>query len=304
MPAQFLKEHPDVTAHIDKAVRQALGLSKAADGEAAAAAGSPHGSARAFAMARGSLQEVKKRRPAPRGRPDRSNMQSYDSNQFPGEGDWASRFPPDAIGSEELRGIPFSLEGNLAAWQRLTAIRVPLDRGKYSDPRVFVSHRRIDRNQALRAAELATQEGFYFWLDVLNPQLQGLAYQKMPDRQRALATAIIIEMGLLNCSHVLVILTPDTAGSLWVPYEYGRCERRCGCSRPRQAVGIIPTSPPGRGEYLDLGVDTYNEPQISGWLDREITIWSQSTGRPRAHAATLALPARSRQVVISPRRSA
>jgi hypothetical protein len=33
-----LKEHPDVMAHIDKAVRQALGLAKAAEGEVAVAA--------------------------------------------------------------------------------------------------------------------------------------------------------------------------------------------------------------------------------------------------------------------------
>jgi recombination protein RecA len=47
----FLKEHPDVTAHIDKAVRLALGLSKPAEGEAALAAAAPVESAPARPVA-------------------------------------------------------------------------------------------------------------------------------------------------------------------------------------------------------------------------------------------------------------
>lgn len=40
--------------------------------------------------------------------------------------------------------------------------------------RLFVSHRQIDKDLGLRIAELANNNGFEFWLDVLDPALASI----------------------------------------------------------------------------------------------------------------------------------
>jgi hypothetical protein len=34
-------------------------------------------------------------------------------------------------------------------------------------------------------------------------------------------TACVIEMALLNCTHVVALVTPESVPSRWIPYEYG-----------------------------------------------------------------------------------
>ena len=98
-------------------------------------------------------------------------MEDYDSTDFTDVFDWGSRFPEDAIGYSELQGLPFSPEGNLEAWRRVSRLQAVKSTPPVS--RLFVSHRqkKDNRDRALRAAFLATQKGFYFWLDVLDPSL-------------------------------------------------------------------------------------------------------------------------------------
>ncbi|MBD2754947.1 toll/interleukin-1 receptor domain-containing protein [Spirosoma validum] len=89
--------------------------------------------------------------------------------------------------------------------------------------RLFVSHRRVDKNYALRIANMAYSNGFDFWLDVLNPPLTRVtASTRLSPVQKVLLTAFIIEMGLVNSTHVLAVMTQNTKGGEWVPYEYGR----------------------------------------------------------------------------------
>jgi hypothetical protein len=40
--------------------------------------------------------------------------------------------------------------------------------------------------------------------------------------QQTLAAAAIVEFALLNCSHLIAVMTEGTRGSMWLPYEYGR----------------------------------------------------------------------------------
>jgi hypothetical protein len=87
-------------------------------------------------------------------------------------------------------------------------------------PCLFVSHRRIDVRPALRIAYLVCQQGFDYWLDVLDPTLIGVPAPTA--EQEAAATAAVIGMALLNSSHVIAVMTMNTKGSEWVPYEYGR----------------------------------------------------------------------------------
>jgi len=124
------------------------------------------------------------------------------------------RFPDWARGVDviHVRGTLEGVTRQLMEERRQMPVKPP-------KPRVFVSHRRADVKPAERIAYLACQEGFEFWLDVLDPQL---ATANASVAASAAAIASVIEMGLLNSTHVIAVMTPNTHGSQWVPYEYGR----------------------------------------------------------------------------------
>ena len=77
-----------------------------------------------------------------------------------------------------------------------------------SRPRLFVSHRKDDETRARDVATLAQAEGFQVWLDVLDSGLQSTARASTGTPADALAVALIIEMALLNCTHVIALITP------------------------------------------------------------------------------------------------
>lgn len=118
-------------------------------------------------------------------------------------------------------------------------------------PRVFISHRQIDDGYARRIAQLAFAERFNYWLDVIdldparNVQFRHLERQlgrPLDDFEKSIVTAAIIEMALLNCSHVIAVMTNNTAGSQWVPYEYGRVKEPPPFRLKHRAGGTKPVS--------------------------------------------------------------
>jgi len=80
-------------------------------------------------------------------------------------------------------------------------------------------------------------------------------------------------MALLNCTHVIALLTPRTPGTYWVPYEYGRVKDSSPHSL-RAACWIDPhvTYEP---EYLELGVKTRSDDEIRDWLRGELAEWNR-----------------------------
>jgi hypothetical protein len=198
----------------------------------------------------------------------------YDSEPY--EEQWIDRFPDWAIGIEEWRTQPNPFERNpadgLDRW--LPDLRSRDNHGiPFHCPRLFVSYRQSDRAWALRIAWLAKQKGFDFWLDVMDPKLNHPSVRGLPPPQRAIATASIIEMGLLNCSHIIALITPNTKGSEWVPYEYGRVKDvpptsiQAACWRhPDHPMAALP-------EYLLLGVVNHSEAQIESWLEDQLKDW-------------------------------
>lgn len=147
-------------------------------------------------------------------------------------------------------------------------------------PRIFVSHRQADLAPALRIAKITNEEGLEFWLDVLDPSLLALqlATCNLKASQVALLTAGIIEMALVNSTHVIVIMTPATRGSLWIPYEYGRVKdvpvvslRAGAWTHP----ALVPTDFP---EYLALGVVTRTENHVRKWFGAELKHWQSKYG--------------------------
>ena len=147
-------------------------------------------------------------------------------------------------------------------------------------PCLFISHRRSDSVYALRVAQVAASNGFDYWLDVLDPGLKLLAANPMiPQWLVPLLTACIIEMALINCTHVLACMTPGSRGSLWIPYEYGRIteipglfRRSCAWQHPQLAAADYP-------EYMFLGVTTRAETEIIAWLRSEYSIGLKSGGQ-------------------------
>ncbi len=81
--------------------------------------------------------------------------------------------------------------------------------------------------------------------------------------QKTLLTACIIEMGIINSTHVLAVMTQDTKGGEWVPYEYGRV-RKVG----NTACWHHPSHSFALPDYMLLGEITDSELEIETWLLR------------------------------------
>ncbi len=161
-------------------------------------------------------------------------------------------------------------------------------------PRVFISHRQADTDEALRVAELVQQCGYDYWLDILNPELLNIPSMALPKQAEAIAMASVIEMGLLNCSHVIALITKHTEGTLWIPYEYGRVKEpppvtlQAACWIHRDYAGNLP-------EYLYLGPVHYSEAEIQAWLTAPPGTPAKQPCAPTdwTQAATKPLPCRS-----------
>ena len=145
-------------------------------------------------------------------------------------------------------------------------------------PRIFVSHRQPDDKEALRIAWLAKQEGWGYWLDLvdLNASSQLAALQNWlgapPNAlQKSIFTAALIEMGLLNCTHVIAVMTGNTKGSQWVPYEYGRVKEATPLAMNAASWWDSTTLKFNQlPEYLFLAPILENELQIRGWLKGQL----------------------------------
>lgn len=214
---------------------------------------------------------------------------------------WWERFPRDARGAQQWQRL-FERNAPPGQWRQLLSElrRLQDTRSDPPDPVnprpcVFVSHRMDDADRALRIANIAHDQGFDYWVDVLDPVLLAVTQGQiggMTAEQEALLTASVIEMGLLNSTHVIVVLTEDTRGSMWVPYEYGRVKTlpltmQAGCWVAPKAV-----TTPQKPEYLVMGVITKNEPEIAGWFAGEVMAWGRPCPHkgPWPHAPTTKLP--------------
>jgi hypothetical protein len=158
-------------------------------------------------------------------------------------------------------------------------------------PRVFVSHKQADKDAALRVAWLAGQEGFDYWLDIidlnpsLNKQVQKLEAKlrrKLDAFELSVITAAVIEMALLNCTHVLAVMTFNTAASRWVPYEYGRTKDKTAVATGASCWWDKTTLPKADlPEYVHLADVHENEADIRDWFKRERKLFVRCTGGAR-----------------------
>jgi hypothetical protein len=197
-------------------------------------------------------------------------MDNYDSIDFEDRSPVA-RFPEGAFGYQE--------------WQRFCeqavrdGLELPVERPLLSTPRLFVSYKREDRAYALRMAYLADRNGFQYWLDVLDPKLAATrsATFNSPEKQAG-AIASILEVGLLNSSHLLAVVTDRTKASRWVPYEFGRVkDRRINANQA--GSWLDPTLGDVLPEYLCLCPVLRSECEIEKWFVYERTRWGKDRAR-------------------------
>jgi hypothetical protein len=188
------------------------------------------------------------------------------------------RFPEWARGSEQWRELVGSPNPNTL----FALMRSPPKSEVQACPRVFVSHKREDADLARCLAWICNRQHFEVWLDVLDPNLNAVGKSQLAREQKALLTAGIIEMGLLNCSHVLAVITPKARDSRWVPYEYGRVKDDVAVT-PQAGCWLDGVSRNDLPEYFLLGAILDARAELEGWLQYEQWAWEVSR-RPTAAA--------------------
>ena len=145
-------------------------------------------------------------------------------------------------------------------------------RWKSRKPCVFISHKRSDAPLAEKLARaIGKTKKYNVWLDVWDPNLKALAKLSRAGRltpeQEAVAIAATIEMALVNSSRVLAVMTRNSAGSRWIPYEYGRVKE--GISFGQDAAAWLdPTynATTHLAEYMLLGPRLKTRAHLQSWL--------------------------------------
>jgi hypothetical protein len=134
---------------------------------------------------------------------------------------------------------------------------------------VFVSHQRLDTRRGERVACLVEDHGLDAWLDVHDPTLTHVN-ASLCGPLRSILIAFIVEMALLNSTHVIALHTTHSVSSRWVPYELARAKAR-GLTSLQAAGWFEPGQTPQTcGDYVQLAVMTHDEPQVVDWIRKQI----------------------------------
>jgi hypothetical protein len=133
-------------------------------------------------------------------------------------------------------------------------------------PCVFISHQRSDAHRGEWVACLTDHHGIDYWLDIHDPTLIFVNGSSMSSPVRSLLIAAVIEIALLNSTHVIALHTGNSLASRRVPYEFARANARGLTSL--QAAGWFASgqSPATCGDCVQLAVMAHDEPQIGSWL--------------------------------------
>lgn len=170
----------------------------------------------------------------------------------------------------ELTEVPDEVRRDITGWlggvsdRFFATVAQPFARP--TKPCVFISHQRADAHHGERIACLTDHHRIDCWLDIHDPTLIFVNGSRMSSPVRSLLIAAIIEIALLNSTHVIALHTANSLASRWVPYEFGRAKARG--LKSLQAAGWFASSqlPATHGDYVQLAVLTHDEPQIGHWL--------------------------------------
>jgi hypothetical protein len=128
-----------------------------------------------------------------------------------------------------------------------------------------------------------------------NRQLDALERwlgQPPTDLQKSIFTPAIIEIGLLNGTHVIAAMTDNTKGSQWVPYEYGRVnEATLFATNAASWWDTTTLNIDELPEYLHLAPVLKKENEIRGWLGGQMTQMKKKSAPPLSRYAASRLAA-------------
>jgi hypothetical protein len=131
---------------------------------------------------------------------------------------------------------------------------------------VFVSHQRLDANWAERVAWEASELGLDYWLDIHDLAVPATLAQKLHPLVRTALIAGIIEMALLNCTHIVSLQTPYARASRWVPYELGRAKQRVALATNAASWLESSVKLDTGGDYLALAFFANRDRDLYSWL--------------------------------------
>ena len=135
-------------------------------------------------------------------------------------------------------------------------------------PCIFVSHQRLDTHRGERIACLVDDHGLDSWLDVHDPTLMRVN-ALASDPLRSILIALIVEIALLNSTHVIALHTTHSISSLWVPYELARAKARSLTSLQSAGWFEPGQTPKTCGDYVQPAVMAHNEQQVIDWIRLE-----------------------------------
>ncbi|MCR6487764.1 toll/interleukin-1 receptor domain-containing protein [Amycolatopsis sp. OK19-0408] len=127
-------------------------------------------------------------------------------------------------------------------------------------PRVFVSHRNLDKPLAEAVTAVLDRLGVHYWFDRDDVDSQAAAALGMVGDQQLVHA---IERGVRHCTHLLGLLSAATAGSWWVPYEIGFSRS----ARIPVSYLVLPSirSMAGLPEYVRLGANFWSADELVRW---------------------------------------
>jgi hypothetical protein len=156
---------------------------------------------------------------------------------------------------------------NLYSPDDLPAERLP------NVPRVFISHRNVDKPLAETVTAVLADLGVHYWFDRDDEDSQNAAALGMVGDQLLVHA---IERGVRHSTHLLGLLSSATTGSWWVPYEIGfsRAADIPVSYLVLESIRTMESLP----EYVRLGANF--------WSVDELVRWANGlSGRPRTPAA-------------------
>jgi hypothetical protein len=207
----------------------------------------------------------------------------FDSFDHHGRHFGETRFPEGTPGLESVWRDTLDRIDELAESPRALHFRTKRIR-RPREPRLFISHKQADGAKAKRVAWLAKNCGFNYWLDVLDPTIEWLHQAERDEKKRGIMLAAVIEMALLNSTHVIALITRKAVASRWIPYEYGRVKDH-RIQSEQVACWVAPRQRRLLTEYMYLGDQLLTEQDICRWLRKRRKEFRQaSRGRtvPRA----------------------
>ncbi len=115
---------------------------------------------------------------------------------------------------------------------------------------IFISHRQADKQNADMLAKYFTQKGVPFYLDSLEPNLQS---------DKDITTKILERLNL--CTHLMAVVSKNTEGSWWVPFEIGAATEK------DHRISSLNWSNVSLPEYLQIWPVLKNQPHLDAYIE-------------------------------------